>query len=70
MRDKNTGKAKGFGFVSFGKAEDYARAMKEMNGKYVGNRPIKLLPSKWKDRAFATSKSNLAVESVKLFKKK
>ena len=25
--------------------------MREMNGKYVGNRPIKLLPSKWTDKS-------------------
>jgi hypothetical protein len=25
--------------------------MKEMNGKYVGNRPITLKPSKWNDKS-------------------
>jgi len=25
--------------------------MKEMNGKYVGNRPITLKPSKWIDKS-------------------
>ena len=30
---------------------DYVKAMKEMQGKYVGNRPIKLLPSKWTDKS-------------------
>ncbi|KAM0037601.1 putative RNA recognition motif domain, nucleotide-binding alpha-beta plait domain superfamily [Helianthus debilis subsp. tardiflorus] len=29
---------------------DLASALKEMNGKYVGNRPIKLLKSNWKQR--------------------
>ena len=70
LRDKHTGKTKGFGFVSFAKADDYARAMKEMNGKYIGNRPVKLLPSKWKDRAMSSSKSALPVESIKLYKRK
>ena len=32
MRDPN-GKSKGFGFVSFSKAEDAGDAMREMNGK-------------------------------------
>ncbi|VFQ62884.1 unnamed protein product [Cuscuta campestris] len=50
VRDKRTGKTKGFGFVSFSNPLDLAAALKEMNGKYVGNRPIKLRKSKWQDR--------------------
>lgn len=49
-RDSRTNKSKGFGFVSFRSQEDFIRAMKEMDGKYVGNRPIKLRKSNWKDR--------------------
>jgi len=44
------GKTKGYGFVSFRDPEDFIKAMREMNGKYVGNRPIKLRKSTWKDR--------------------
>jgi len=51
VRDKKTGKTKGFGFVSFLDPNDYAKAFKDWNGKYVGNRPIKLRKSSWKDRA-------------------
>ncbi|KAF9086666.1 hypothetical protein BGX27_003143 [Mortierella sp. AM989] len=50
VRDKRTQKTKGYGFISFSEPEDFARAWKEMNGKYVGNRPIKLRKSQWKDR--------------------
>ncbi|XP_043692015.1 RNA-binding protein 42-like [Telopea speciosissima] len=50
VRDKRTGKTRGYGFVSFANPLDLAAAMKEMNGKYVGNRPIKLRKSSWKDR--------------------
>ncbi|XP_006648847.1 RNA-binding protein 42-like [Oryza brachyantha] len=50
IRDKWTGKTKGYGFVSFANASDLAAALKEMNGKYVGNRPIKLRKSTWKTR--------------------
>nr|GMC96058.1 RNA-binding protein 42 [Ipomoea batatas]GME19918.1 RNA-binding protein 42 [Ipomoea batatas] len=50
VRDKRTGKTKGYGFVSFSNPLDLAAALKEMNGKYVGNRPIKLRKSKWQDR--------------------
>lgn len=50
VRDKKTKKTKGFGFISFKDPQDYLKAMREMNGKYVGNRPIKLRKSTWKDR--------------------
>jgi len=50
VRDKRTGKTKGYGFVSFANPSDLAGALKEMNGKYVGNRPIKLRKSKWRER--------------------
>lgn len=41
-RDKRTDKNKGYGFVAFSSAEDYLRAFKEMNGKYVGLHPVQL----------------------------
>ncbi|KAL5211188.1 hypothetical protein ABZP36_022035 [Zizania latifolia] len=50
IRDKWTGKTKGYGIVSFANALDLAAALKEMNGNYVGNRPIKLRKSTWKNR--------------------
>ncbi|KAK1618217.1 hypothetical protein QYE76_023734 [Lolium multiflorum] len=50
VRDKSTGKTKGYGFASFANSSDLAAALKEMNGKYVGNRPIKLQKSTWKNR--------------------
>lgn len=50
VRDKRTGKTKGYGFVSFSNPTDLVGALKEMNGKYVGNRPIKLRKSNWTER--------------------
>ncbi|KAJ3193755.1 RNA-binding protein 42 [Irineochytrium annulatum] len=50
IRDKKTAKSKGYGFVSFKDPNDFVGAMKEMNGKYVGNRPIKLRKSTWDER--------------------
>lgn len=51
IRDKRTGKSKGFGFVSFLEPADFIRAMKEMDGRYVGSRPIKLRKSTWRQRS-------------------
>lgn len=50
VRDKRSNKSKGYGFVSFKDPSDFTRAIKELNGKYVGSRPIKLSKSSWKDR--------------------
>lgn len=50
VRDKRTGKTKGYGFASFTDPNDMLKAIKEMNYKYVGNRPIRVLRSKWKER--------------------
>ncbi|XP_057334967.1 RNA-binding protein 42 [Microplitis mediator] len=54
VRDKRTNKTKGFGFVSFKDPQDFIKAMKEMNGRYVGSRPIKLRKSSWKQRNLET----------------
>ncbi|EHY57958.1 hypothetical protein HRR83_009447 [Exophiala dermatitidis] len=40
IRDKRTNKSKGYGFVSFANGDDYFRAAREQNGKYVGSHPI------------------------------
>ncbi|KWU45657.1 hypothetical protein RHOSPDRAFT_32579 [Rhodotorula sp. JG-1b] len=40
VRDKYTNKGKGYGFVSYSDPEDFLKAWKEMNGKYVGTRPV------------------------------
>lgn len=56
MRDKRTSKSKGFGFVSFLDGNDFAKAMREMNGKYIGNRPCKLSKSTWDERSSANKR--------------
>jgi len=42
VRDKKTGKSRGYGFVSFSTPDDFLKSWKEMNGKYIGSHPIKL----------------------------
>ncbi len=50
VRAKSSGKSKGFGFVSFLDGFDMMKALREQDGKYLGNRPMKLRKSTWKDR--------------------
>ncbi|KAL3369548.1 hypothetical protein AABB24_010072 [Solanum stoloniferum] len=72
VRDKPTGKTKGYGFVSFSNPSDLVVALKEMNGKYVGNRPVQLQKSKWKDRIdyeALTRQKNLSPKKAKSPKK-
>ncbi|KAF1816711.1 RNA-binding domain-containing protein [Eremomyces bilateralis CBS 781.70] len=42
VRDKKSTKSKGYGFVSFSDADDYFKAAKEMQGKYIGSHPIQI----------------------------
>lgn len=42
VRDKVTNKTRGYGFVSYADPEDFMKAWKAMDGKYVGSRPIKI----------------------------
>lgn len=51
IRDKRTNKPKGYGFISFGEPWDMTKAMREMDNKYVGSRPVKLKKSTWAVRA-------------------
>lgn len=56
IRDKRTSKSKGYGFISFKEPQDFIKAMKEMDGRYVGSRPIKLRKSNWKSRSMQERK--------------
>jgi len=42
VRDKQTNKARGYGFVSFLAPLEMARALREMDGKHCGSRPMNL----------------------------
>ena len=38
IRNKHTNKSKGYAFISFMDPFDCAKALREMSGKYIGNR--------------------------------
>lgn len=42
VRDKKSTKSKSYGFVSFSDTEDYFRAAREMEGKYIGSHPVRV----------------------------
>ncbi|KAH3668571.1 hypothetical protein OGAPHI_002325 [Ogataea philodendri] len=48
-KDPKKGENKGYGFVSFADSEDYLRCFKEMNGKYIGSKPVELKKAKGKE---------------------
>lgn len=56
VRDGRTKKPKGYGFVSFADPADFTKALKECQGKYVGNRPVKLKKSEHEQRMLAPGK--------------
>lgn len=57
VRENRTQKSKGYGFISFKEPQDYARAIKDWDGKYLGSRPVKLRKSNWKDRSIEARKN-------------
>lgn len=56
IREKTTGKTKGYGFVSFLEAEDMIKALEEMDNKFIGSRPCTLKKSKWQERTQESQK--------------
>lgn len=50
VRDKHSGKTKGYGFASFLNEDDAIHALKYMNNKIISSRPIKLKKSNWNQR--------------------
>ncbi|KAK4958584.1 hypothetical protein LTR28_005485 [Elasticomyces elasticus] len=51
VRDKRTTKSKGYGFVEFTDGDEYFRAAKEMQGKYIGSHPVLIRRAKTDVRA-------------------
>jgi hypothetical protein len=67
IRDKRTGRAR-YGFVSLMDPQEFVRALKEMNGKYIGSHPVALRKSTWKERSLEKQRQKQK-EKQKLFKK-
>ena len=65
IRDKQSLKSKGFGFASFSDPFDCAKALREMEGGYVGNRPMKLSKSKWHERDIKVAKKKCKQKNKK-----
>ena len=70
VQDKRTGRPKGFGFVSFAQPRDFLNALKEMNGQYIGNRPVKVTKSNWKDRDINSAQNQMLPSDFKTNAKK
>lgn len=70
VRDKRTGKTRGYGFVSFAQPRDFLNALKEMNGQYIGNRPAKVTKSNWKDRDLNSAQNQALPSDFKTNSKK
>lgn len=58
VRDRRTTKSKGYGFVSFKDADDYLKAFKEMQGKYIGSHPVLIKKSNTEIKAVDPKKQN------------
>ena len=70
VKDKKSGKNRGYGFVSVMDPLDHADAIKKMNGKYIGNRPCKLKNADWESRNDAKGDSRKHAPKRKVFEKR
>ena len=64
VKSKVENKGRGYGFVSFLDPMDCAKAIREMNNKYLGTRPMKIRKSTWKDRDIEEARITLVFMCV------
>ncbi len=50
ITDRESGRSRGFGFVTFGSQEDAGKAMAEMNGTVLDGRTLRVDQAKERDR--------------------
>jgi hypothetical protein len=70
VKDKKSGKNRGYGFVSMMDPLDHADAIRKMNGRYVGNRPCKLKNADWESRNDARGDERKHAPKRKVFEKR
>lgn len=63
--DNKKHKSRGYGFVSFKDVDDYTRAFREMNGKYLGSRPLNLRRSNTESRTVTKTAAKKLIKSGK-----
>ena len=71
VRDRRTGtgKNRGYGFVSFLDPADGVQALREMQGKHIGQRPVRLRKSTWEERGGGSGPGGGRLPSKERFKK-
>ncbi|CAM9186774.1 unnamed protein product, partial [Chrysoparadoxa australica] len=65
IRNKHNGKTRGYGFVSFLDGLDMMKALREKQGVYLGNRPMKLRKSDWADQNIGSVRKKEKKEKYK-----
>lgn len=55
ITDKRYDKSKGYGFVSFLDPREGVKALKAMNGKYIGSRAVKVTKSTHEKRSYESN---------------
>ena len=58
IKDRETGRSKGFGFVEMGDDSSAAKAIRELNGGMVDGRPIRVSEAKPKDNTGYNSRGS------------
>ena len=58
IRNNKDGTSKGYAFVSLGDALECAKALREMDQTFIGQRPCRLKRSNWKDRELSQARKH------------
>ena len=51
VREKQSHKSRGYGFISFLNAVDALAALRDVHGTYIGNRPVRLKRTELADKS-------------------